>query len=92
MIATLTTINYGDNSTYNILEKIFGLIMLLIGILVSLSNYIKKHRCNLEYEKKYEILEEIKLIHLEIPDDLNDKILRYLKYKQFNEKKLKISL
>ena len=76
MIATLTTVNYGDNSTFNnILEKIFGLIMLLIGILASLSNYIKKHRCKLEYEKNYEILEEIKLIHLEIPDDLNNRIL-----------------
>ena len=40
-------------------------------------------------KKNYEILEEIKLIHLEIPDDLKDKILRYLKYKQFNEKKIK---
>ena len=38
---------------------------------------------------KKNIKEEIKLIHLEIPDDLNDKILRYLNYKQFNEKKVK---
>ena len=94
MIATLTTVGYGDISTYNIWEKIFGLIMLLIGILgysyavSSLSNYIKNIDAkNLEYEKKCSILEEIKLIHPEIPDDLNDRILRYLKYKQFNEKK-----
>ena len=40
-------------------------------------------------KKNYEILEEIKLIHLEIPDDLNDRILHHLKYKQFNEKKIK---
>ncbi len=32
---------------------------------------------------------KIKLIHPEIHYDLNDKILRYLKYKQFNKKKVK---
>ncbi len=37
--------------------------------------------------KKSEILEEINLIHLEILDDLKDRISRFLKYKQFNEKK-----
>ena len=62
MIATLTTVGYGDISTYNIWEKIFGLIMLLIGILgysyavSSLSNYIKNIDAkNLEYEKKCEM-------------------------------------
>ena len=94
MIATLTTVGYGDISTYNIFEKIFGLIMLLIGILgysyavTSLSNYIKNiDDKNLEYQKKCEIFEEIKLIHPEISEDLNDRIFRYLKYKQYNEKK-----
>ena len=64
------------------------MIAALIGIssysysVSSLSNYIKNIDVkNLEYEKKYEILEEIKLIHPEIPDDLNNRILWYLKYK-----------
>ena len=43
--------------------------------------------------KKSEILEEINLIHLEILDDLKDRISRFLKYKtNLMKKKIKISL
>ena len=54
------------------------------------SNYIKKiNEKSADFEKKKEILDEIKLSNQNLPDELYDKILRHLKFKNFHEKKLK---
>ncbi len=93
-ITTLTTVGYGDLTCVTPKEKIFGLIMEVVGIfayswaLTAMSNYVKiLNEKTEELSKKCKILDEIKLSYPKFPDDLYDRIIRYLKYKQFNEKK-----
>ncbi len=93
-ITTLTTVGYGDLTCVTPNEKIFGLIMEVVGIfayswaLTAMSNYVKVlNEKTEELSKKCKILDEIKLSYPKFPDDLYDRIIRYLKYKQFNEKK-----
>ena len=42
-----------------------------------------------DFETKKSILDEIKVNNPNLPDELYDRILRYLKFKNFQEKKLK---
>ena len=93
-ITTLTTVGYGDLTCVTPKEKIFGLIMEVVGIfayswaLTAMSNYVKVlNEKTEELSKKCKILDEIKLSYPKFPDDLYDRIIRFLKYKQFNEKK-----
>ena len=92
----VTTVGYGDITCYSMNEIFFQLFILIIGIIgysyvVSfVSNYIVKiNEKSVEFEKKKEILDEIKLSHPNLPDELYDKIIRYLKFKNIKEKKLK---
>ena len=94
LIATITTVGYGDITPYNQGERIFGLFLLIVGIIVysfavaGISNYIKEiDDKNADYEKKLKILEDIKINHSKLSDDLYDRVSRFLKYKHFNEKK-----
>jgi len=93
-ITTLTTVGYGDLTCVTPKEKIFGLIIEVVGIfayswaLTAMSNYVKVlNEKTEELSKKCKILDEIKLSYPKFPDDLYDRIIRFLKYKQFNEKK-----
>ena len=91
----VTTVGYGDITCYCMNEIFFQLFILIIGIIgysyvVSfVSNYIVKiNEKSVDFEKKKEILDEIRLSHPNLPDELYDRILRYLKFKNFQEKKL----
>ena len=92
-ITTLTTVGYGDLLCITYKEKIFGLFMEIFGIIAyswvvsSISNYVQGiNEKNEDYEKKCKILEEIKMTCPQLSDDLYERISRYLKYKQDNEK------
>ena len=92
-IETLTTVGYGDITCVTPKEKIFGLFMECVGIfayswiVTSVSNYVKiLHERYEEFENKIKILDRIKLSVSHFPDELYDKISRYLKYKQDSEK------
>ncbi len=94
LIATITTVGYGDITPTNKGERWFGLVLLIVGIIVysfavaGISNYIKEiDDKNADYEKKLKILEDIKINHQKISDDLYERVIRFLKYKHFNEKK-----
>ena len=96
IIMAMTTVGYGDITCYSFWERIFQLFILLVGIsayswsVTSFSNYIKKiNEKSADFEKKKQILDEIKLSNQNLPDELYDKILRHLKFKNFHEKKLK---
>ena len=92
----LTTVGYGDITCYSFYERIVQLLILNIGIfgyswVVSfISNYIKKiNEKSADFDKKLSILDEIKRNNPNLPDDLYDRILRHLKFKNFYDKKLK---
>ena len=92
IIATVTTVGYGDIIGKNLNEIIFQIIILISGtciyswLISSISNYIKnmseKHT---KYEKKLEILQEIKLNNPNLNNKLYDKILRLLHYRKYHE-------
>ncbi len=92
----ITTVGYGDITCYSLSERIFQLFLLVIGIIAYswvvsfISNNIKKiNERSADYENRKSILDEIKRSHPNLQDELYDRILRYLKFKNFHEKKLK---
>ena len=96
LIMAITTVGYGDITCYSFWERVFQIFLLVIGIMAyswavtSFSNYIKKiNEKSADFENKKQILDEIKLNNQNLPDELYEKILRHLKFKNFHEKKLK---
>ena len=94
LITALTTVGYGDITCYSFKERIFQLILLIIGIVAyswivsSFSNYIKKiNEKSVDLESRISILDEIKMTNPNLTKDLYDRILRHLKYKKYFEKK-----
>ena len=88
----MTTVGYGDLTCVTPKEKIFGIMIEIVGIvaysyiLTSISNYVKSiNDAEEEYFKKYKILEDIKLNYKDLSEDLFDRINRYIKNKQTNE-------
>ncbi len=93
-ITTVTTVGYGDLSCVTIIEKIFGLFMEIVGIiayswaLTAMSNYVKiENDKQIDFKNKCTILSEIKLSYPHLPDDLYDRIIRFLRYKHNSEQK-----
>ena len=94
LITALTTVGYGDITCYSLNERIFQLILLVIGIVAyswivsNFSNYIKKiSEQSADLESRILILDEIKMKNPNLTQDLYDRILRHLKYKKYFEKK-----
>jgi hypothetical protein len=96
-MTTLTTVGYGDiSSYYNNFEIIFGIFILIVGtcayswILTYISNYIKKNNEKfIDFEEKMKILSEIKLDYPNLDKNLYDRIKRYLNY---NKSEYKLNL
>ena len=89
-ITTITTVGYGDLFCISFKEKIFGLILEIVGIfayswaLTNMSNYVKVITDKSEeLSNKIKILHEIKLNYPLFNQSLYEKILRYLKYTCF---------
>ena len=99
-MATLTTVGYGDITATNGFEKIYGIIVLIVGtcayswILTYISNYIKKkNEKYIDFEKKIDILDNIKLECPNLGPELYFNIRRYLIYnKSVNQFNLKFVL
>lgn len=92
--ATVFTIGYGDVTSVSTYERVFNLLLLVVGIMIyswsvtSLSNYVQSvDSKTLDYQKKVAILEQIRVTHEKMPSSLYDKISRFLLYKLHNEKK-----
>ena len=87
VVTTLTTVGYGDITGNSIHERLFQIILLIVGtfsyswLLTYISNYIKKHNEKyLIYEEKVKILEEIKINFPNSNPNSHDRIIRYLNY------------
>ena len=92
IITTVTTVGYGDLTCVTPNEKLFGIIIEIVGImayswvLTSISNYVKsKSDKQEEYFKKYKILQDIRMTYNGFSDDLFERIDRYIKHKTNNE-------
>ena len=92
----LTTVGYGDITCCSFFERMFQVFLLIIGIMAyswlisSFSNFVQKlNEKSADYEKKKSILDEIRVNHPNLSDELYDRILRYLKFRHFHEKKFK---
>ena len=87
IISTVTTVGYGDVSTYTCLERFFGIFILIVGImgyslaLTSVSGYINKMNSKAEnYQENIRFLENLKENNIYFSQELYNKIIRYLKY------------
>ena len=94
IITTVTTVGYGDLICITPIEKLFGLFMEIVGIfaysfaLTSISHYVKEASDKKEeFIQKCEILNDIKVTHSNLSDDLYKRIHRYLKVDTYNDKK-----
>ena len=92
VFATVTTVGYGDIVSINIYERFYNLILLVVGIGIysysvsALSNYVQQvDRKTLDYQEKSDTLEQIRINHEKMPNELYEKIARFLKYQLENE-------
>ena len=94
IIVTITTVGYGDITGDSIPEISFQILLLILGtiaysfIISFFSNYIiKSNQKSMIFEKKVEILNEIKLNHPNMKDSIYQEVLRNLKNEQIYERK-----
>ena len=92
----LTTVGYGDITCYSLNERIYQLFLLIVGIMAysfsvtAISNFVQKiNEKSADFSKKMAILEEIKMTNHNMPQELYERILKYLNYKYKHEKKYK---
>ena len=92
--ATIFTIGYGDIVSISIYERFFNLILLVVGIMIysfsvsALSNYVQSvDSKTLDYRNKIETLEQIRLTHEKMPQNLFDKISKFLLFRLHHGKK-----
>ena len=94
VIVTITTVGYGDISGTSLPEIIFQILLLIVGtiaysfIISFFSNYIVKiNQKSMAYEKKLDIINEIKINHPNMENSLYQEVLRNLYNEQLYEKK-----
>ena len=99
LITTVTSVGYGDIIGSTFTEIIFQIFLLIVGIIAyswlisSISNYVKENNKQSEiFNQKLGILNDIKLEHPKMPQDLYDKIYLHLEYINLRQKKDKSSL
>jgi CRP-like cAMP-binding protein len=91
---TVLTVGYGDICTISLYERVFNLILLVVGIMIysyavsALSNYVSSvDSKTLDYQNKLAILESIRVTHEKMPQNLYDKISKFLLYRLHHETK-----
>ena len=98
-ITTMTTVGYGDIVCHSLVETVFQIILLAIGIIAysftisKMENYVRNKNLSLEKMKKdINILEEIRIAYPLMPFDLYQKIYDYLTKRLKKEKKLSFNI
>ena len=94
LIATITSVGYGDITGKGLNEYIFQIFLLLIGIIAyswlisSISNYVRdNNKDSIFFDSKVNILDDIKLHHPEMDSELYNKIYLHLKQLKILHKK-----
>ncbi len=94
VITTLTSVGYGDITGNGMKEYIFQIFLLIVGIMAyswlvsSVSNYVRENNKDNEYfQSKVNILDDIKLTHPEMDNELYKKIYLYLKQLKIVQKR-----
>lgn len=92
ILSTIFTIGYGDIVSKNAYERVFNILLLMVGILIysyavsSLSNIIQfVDEPTKRYLKRTEYLNELR-IKYNLPSTVSDKIVRFLRYELNNNK------
>ena len=95
LIETLTTVGYGDVVCQNLIERIFQIFFLGVGVIAysyiisSFGNLIKNEsQSSIKYNNSMKILEEIRVDYPNMPFKLYNKIYNYIESRNLAEKKL----
>ena len=95
LIETLTTVGYGDVVCQNLVERIFQIFFLGVGVIAysyiisSFGNLIKNEsQSSIKYNNSMRILEEIRVDYPNMPFKLYNKIYNYIESRNVAEKKL----
>ena len=93
LITTMTTVGYGEIQLDSMMEIIFRIVLLAVGIVCyswlisSISNGINKQSyASINYSNECAILENIRRAHRELPYKVYLEIKKYLEYKNFRQK------
>ena len=92
LITTMTTVGYGDIASESIVEIIFRIILLAVGIIIyswlisSISNSINKQSyASMNYSNECLLLENIRREHTDLPFEVYNGIKKHLEYKHFHQ-------
>ena len=99
IITTITTVGYGDMLGPSLIETIFRVILLTLGIslyswIVSIiGNYVNnENRISIKFNKDEATLEEIRISYPNMPYKLYNQILHHLELRKLRQKKLDLNL
>ena len=99
VIATLTTVGYGDIVSQSLFERIFQLILLAIGSVVypyvvsTIGNFIRNDsNAKIQQEHNLNILENIRRDNPNMPFKLYNKIYKYIESKETSLEKYDVNL
>ena len=94
LIATMTSVGYGDITGNSLNEHTFQIFLLIVGIIAyswfvsSVSNYVmENNKDSIYFSNKVNILEEIKLVHPEMDNDLYKRIYSHLRQLKIIQKR-----
>ena len=99
LIATITSVGYGDITCISISETFYQIIILTIGVVAyswivsTIGNYVKKEsRAAIKFNKDVSLLEEIRISYPNISFKLYNKIYKHLETVSHQQEKLDSNL
>ena len=95
LITTMTTVGYGEIQSDSLIEIIFRIILLAVGIICyswlisNISNKINKQSyASINFSNECLLLESIRRAHRELPYEVYSEIKNYLEFKHFKQKNI----
>ena len=95
LITTMTTVGYGEIQSDSLIEIIFRIILLAVGIICyswlisNISNRINKQSyASINFSNECLLLESIRRTYRELPYEVYSEIKNYLEFKHFKQKNI----